>query len=170
MLRKMIFPILATIFFTHSISSAVEWRFASQAKPNETTLLLGESPSMLKGCEGKNEASEQMYALEKWTYVRELCYKLDKSEVKFLDPNKVMFFNTFTRPASGFITIPSKKELAEAAEREESERRIRGLNESTRMLNEEISRRQTRNDEIRRQQSQRRPTICNHIGDMSVCN
>ena len=109
MLRKMIFPIVAAIAFTHSVSSAVEWRFRSQAKQNETTLLLGEDPSILKGCEGKNEASEQMYALEKWTYLRELCFQLDKSEVKFTDPNKVMFFNTFTRPASSFIKIPSKK-------------------------------------------------------------
>ena len=142
MLRKMIFPIVAAIYLTHSVSSATEWRFRSQMKPNETTFVLSESPSAAKGCEGKDEASEQMYALGKWTFVRELCYELDKNVVKFTDPNKVKFFNTFTRPASDFVKVLSKKERAEAADREESDRRIQSINENTRMLNEEISRRQ----------------------------
>ena len=125
---------------------------------------------MLKGCEGKKEASEQMYALEKWIYVRELCYQLDKNEVKFLDPNKLMFLNTFTRPASSFKKIPSKKELAEVAETEERNRIIRNINENTRLLNDEISRRQMGSDEISRQQFKRRPIICNHLGDISICD
>lgn len=151
--RKLKFLIVSVIVFTHSVCYAVEWRFISETKSNQTSFLLGESLSMLKGCEGRNEASEQIYALEKWVYVRELCYQLDKNEVKFLDPNKLMFFNTFSRPASSFKKIPSKKELAEVAEIEERNNRVRNINESTRLLNDEIIRGQTRSDEIRRQQS-----------------
>ena len=149
-----------------------EWRFRSRwPGPAGGTLFLSESLSTTKGCEGKLDASEQILALGKWKFIRSLCYEVNKSAiVQFVDPEKMKFFNTFNMAADWFSQIPTKEELAATAEREESNRRIRSMNENTRMLNEEISRRQIRNDEIKQQQSQRRPTICNHIGDMSVCN
>ena len=159
--KKMIFSIVVVLAFTHSISSSAEWRFRSQTKPNETTFFLSESPSMTKGCEGKNEASEQIYVLEKWTFLRELCYQLDKNEVKFVDPSKVMFFNSFARPASNFVKIKTSAEVAEIEGRQRMNEMIRETNE---ML------RQSREEQKVRQSQRRLPIICTHIGDMSVCD
>jgi len=170
--KKMIFPIVAAVSLTHSVSSAVEWRFRSAALPDQPIIFLSEEPSTNRACAGKQTATEQIYTLERWVFVRDLCWEIDKpGTLKFTDPEKVKFFNTFTRPAASFIKIPSKKELAEAAEREESNRRTRSMNEGIRQLNEEIDRNQRRNDEIRRQQSQRRaPIFCSHFGDTSICD
>ena len=169
---KTILVVRALFALMPMFAIADEWRFSSKwPGPAGGTLFLSESLSTTKGCEGKLNASEQILALGKWKYIRSLCYEVNKSAmVQFVDPEKIRFFNTFDMAADWFTQILTKKELAEAADREESDRRIRSMNENTRMLNEEISRRQIRNDETRRQQSQRRPTICNHIGDMSICN
>lgn len=139
------------------VSTSAEWRFASEGGPNGNTVLLSESPSLAKGCKGKMEASEQMYALGKWMYIRELCYELDKAgNVKLTDPEKMMFFNTFKMPASGFTRIPTEEERAAARLKRDQEDQSRAVGEMVRQLNS---------------QQQRRPSIvCNHLGDTTICD
>ena len=141
--------------------AADEWRFASTAGPNGNTIFLAESPSLTKGCKGKQDASEQMYALGKWTYLRDLCYEVDKAGiVKLTDPERMTFFNTFTIHSSKFTSIPTEKERNAEKLLRDQEDQSRGMSEMLRQYNETQNNRQQR----------RRPVICDHIGSMSYCD
>ncbi len=148
-------------------ATAGEWRFHSSDGPNGHSILLSESLSTKNGCSGKKEACEQMFALNEWTYVRELCYEVDNAGiVKLTDPGKVMFFNTFKIPASSFKRIPTAKERLEAQQQKENEQMRRNTDELNRQFNEHQRQRQ---QQIQ-QQLRRLPMICNHLGDMTICD
>lgn len=141
---------------------STEWRFRSAVVGDQSIIFLSEETSTNRACDGKRKATEQSYTLERWVFVRDLCWEIEKpGTLKFTDPDKVRFFNTFTRPASGFVKIPSKKELAEIAEQQR-------LSEMTRASNEMI--RQHEEEQRLRRSTRRAPIICNHLGDMSICD
>lgn len=111
------------------------------------------------------EASEQKYALEKWIYIRELCYEVDKrGMVRLKDPARMRFFNTFTISSSAFTKILNKKERDEVEQSRRAEETRRAINELSRQWNAEQQQRQ------QVQQQWRGPIICNHLGDISICD
>lgn len=161
-MSKLLFAAASLIAFVPLVCTSAEWRFFSDAGPNGNTVFLSESPSYTKGCKGKQEASAQMYALGKWTYIRELCYEVDNAGmVKLTDPEKMMFFNTFKMSASGFRRIPTEKERAEAKAQLLHEESMRASSEFVRQTNESID---------RQRQERRQPIICDHFGATSICN
>lgn len=151
------------MIFAAMTATAADWRFHSSSGPNGNTIFLSESSSTTKGCSGKKEASEQMFALNAWTFIRYLCYEVDKAGmVKLTDPVKVIFFNTFTIHSSKFTSIPTEKERLEKEQRQDMAAMARQTNEWIRQSNEDKRQQQ--------QQQQRRPIICNHMGDMTFCD
>lgn len=161
-MKSIFFMMLFCVLLAPNISRAGEWRFFASHGPNGNTIFLSEDSSTTKGCEGKLEASEQKLALGKWVYIRELCYEVDKSGmVKLTDPEKIRFFNSFTMSASGFSRIPTKKEREEAEQARIAEQNYRAMQEFTRQYNE---------NQRQMQQQRRGPIICNHLGDISICD
>lgn len=151
------------MIFATMAATAAEWRFHSSSGPNGNTIFLGESSSATKGCSGKKEASEQMFALNAWTFVRELCYEVDKAGmVKLTDPEKVMFFNTFKIAASTFKRIPTEEERLEKQQQQEREASRLRINELMRLQPQQL--------QLQQQQLIRMPMICTHTGDMTFCD
>ena len=162
MRTKFLLAVSCLIFVAPIFAADSEWRFLSADGPNGNTVFLSESKSLLKGCKGKQEASEQLYALDKWTYLRDLCYEVDKAGiVKLTDPEKMMFFNTFTIHSSKFTRIPTEKER-------NAEKLLRDREDQNRATSEWV--RQYNESKNNRAQQRRRPVICDHIGSMSFCD
>ncbi|WP_309376548.1 hypothetical protein [Rhodoferax sp.] len=111
------------------------WRWFK--KQPESYIFLSEAPSIEKGCEGQNEASEQNLVLDKWIWIRHLCYVVDKSgKVKVTDPAKMMFFDTFTLNASDFTRIPTNAEQAQIEQQQRANQWAQNIRSAQQQNNE----------------------------------
>lgn len=134
-MKKIHSAIAAVVLITVHQYASADWRFYAERK--ESTIFLAEEKSTLRGCEGKLDASEQRYALEKWVHIRDLCYELNKSgDVRLTDPNKIFPPKSFTISSNEFARIPTKEERLTEQRRQELEQQNQGAAKVIRQMHE----------------------------------